>query len=75
MTFYNTLKDCKGDFVGTAVFHHCLQTLCTLLAPMAPHITSEIWEALAKGGKELSFNIPTVRLSPRDLRKLSGDIS
>lgn len=60
MTFCNHLKDYKNELLGTPVYHLSLETLCTLLAPMAPHITSELWEALAEAGERLHLVKPKV---------------
>lgn len=53
MKFSNGLKDFQSDLMGTPVYHQCLETLCTLLAPMAPHVTSELWGTLNEAGKKL----------------------
>ena len=40
MLFYNHLKEFK-KLSGSLEYH---RSLCTLLAPMAPRIASELWE-------------------------------
>ena len=54
MTFSNRLKDFRKELLGSPAYHDGLTTLCTLLAPMAPHITSELWERLSEAGEQLS---------------------
>ena len=46
MIFCNHLKEFK-KLSGSLEYHCSLEVLCTLLAPMAPHIASELWESLA----------------------------
>ena len=43
MIFCNQFKKLSGSLE----YHRSLEVLCTLLAPMAPHIASELWESLA----------------------------
>ena len=43
MTLSNTLRE-RGTLRGTAEYHTALEILCLLLAPMAPHISSQLWE-------------------------------
>jgi len=43
MTLSNVLRDSQS-VLGSEEFHQSLLTLCTLLAPMAPHIASELWQ-------------------------------
>lgn len=45
MTLSNTLRDNK-DLRGSLEYHCALEAMCLLLAPMAPHITSQLWEGL-----------------------------
>ena len=52
MIFCNHLKDFK-KLLGSLEYHRSLEVLCTLLAPVAPHIASELWESLA-GVSEIS---------------------
>ena len=42
----NHLKEFK-KLSGSLEYHCSLEVLCILLAPMAPHIASELWESLA----------------------------
>ena len=44
ITLYNVLKDRQNETQNSEEFHHALVVLCQLLAPMAPHISSELWE-------------------------------
>ena len=44
MVLYNVLKDRQNETQNSEEFHHALVVLCQLLAPMAPHISSELWE-------------------------------
>ena len=44
ITLYNILKDKQNETQNSDEFHHALVVLCQLLAPMAPHISSELWE-------------------------------
>lgn len=60
MTFSNKLRDFRKELLGTPVFHRGLGVLCTLLAPMAPHIASELWEALSAAGERLDVVKPVV---------------
>lgn len=43
MVLSNVLRDSQG-VSDSEEFHQALAVLCTLLAPMAPHISSELWE-------------------------------
>ena len=45
MTLSNTLRDHK-ELRGSLEYHCALEAMCLLLAPMAPHITSQLWEGL-----------------------------
>ena len=47
MKYLNSLSELKPELGGTAAFHQSLVTLCTLLAPMAPHVTSELMSELS----------------------------
>ena len=60
MIYSNQLKDYEKDFLGTPEYHQNLRTLCVLLAPMAPHIASELWEALGEAGERLHIPKPKV---------------
>lgn len=43
MTLSNVLHDCSSSMAGSAEYHVALSTLSLLLAPMAPHMASEMW--------------------------------
>ena len=43
MILSNTLRDTRHHR-GSPVYQSALETLCLLLAPMAPHITSQLWQ-------------------------------
>ncbi len=60
MSLSNTLRDVKG-LQGTVEYHDCVSTLCVLLAPMAPHIASELWQTLGEAAREL--NLPVLEVS------------
>ena len=47
MIFCNHFKKEFKKLSGSLEYHRSLEVLCTLLAPMAPHIASELWESLA----------------------------
>jgi leucyl-tRNA synthetase len=51
MEFTNTLVDCqsKGSW-HTRTFHQALETLMILLAPVAPHMTEEMWALTGHAG-------------------------
>ena len=57
MLYYHDIKPYRKDFLGTP---ENLITLCVLLAPMAPHIASELWEALGEAGERLHIPKPEV---------------
>ena len=52
MMFCNHLKEFK-KLSGSLEYHHSLEVLCTLLAPMAPHIASELWAGVSERSKPL----------------------
>ena len=60
MIFSNLLKDSQ-HLVGSCDYHEALCTLCTLLAPMAPHIASEMWVELSDAARQLQMTSPQVR--------------
>jgi len=60
MRFSRSLKD-LDEFQGTPDYHDCLCTLCVLLAPMAPHISSELWEQLGAMAQHLNLPLPQAR--------------
>ena len=43
MVLSNVLRNSQ-NVSDSEEFHQALAVLCTLLAPMAPHISSELWE-------------------------------
>ena len=43
MVLSKVLQDAQNN-VSLEAFHHAMVVLCQLLAPMAPHISSELWE-------------------------------
>ena len=43
MVLSNVLRDTQ-NVSDSEEFHQALVVLCKLLAPMAPHISSELWE-------------------------------
>ena len=43
MILSNTLRDGRS-LSGSPAYHSALETLCLLLAPMAPHVTAQLWE-------------------------------
>ncbi|CAI8015552.1 Leucine--tRNA ligase [Geodia barretti] len=45
MILSNTLRDGRS-LSGSPAYHSALETLCLLLAPMAPHVTAHLWEDL-----------------------------
>ena len=44
MVLSNVLRELQSSLAGGAEFHASLSTLVRLLAPMAPHLASELWE-------------------------------
>ena len=44
MILSNVLQDAENATQNSEEFHYALVILCQLLAPMAPHISSELWE-------------------------------
>ena len=62
MIFCNHLKEFK-KLSGSLEYHRSLEVLCTLLAPMAPHIASELWESLAGVGERSFSSKPLVSSS------------
>ena len=43
MTLSNVLQGCSSSIAGSAEYHMALSTLTVLLAPMAPHMASQLW--------------------------------
>lgn len=57
MKFSNGLSDLKTQSLGTRAYQQNLETLCTLLAPMAPHIALELWAALSVAGHTVQVEV------------------
>ena len=51
MILSNFLKE-RREMRGGREYHLALETLCLLLAPMAPHISSELWTGGRRGREE-----------------------
>ncbi|XP_071812505.1 leucine--tRNA ligase, mitochondrial-like isoform X1 [Apostichopus japonicus] len=50
MTFTNFLKGCSEDVVAESpVYEKALRNLCTMVAPMAPLMASEMWQGMNIG--------------------------
>jgi leucyl-tRNA synthetase len=57
----------KEDALASPVYHHALQTLVVLLAPMTPHLSAEAWEMLVKarlGEREAPKELLSVHEQP-----------
>lgn len=54
MTFSNVMRD-SSHLIGSQDFHVALTTLCILLAPMAPHIATEMWMELKYATRQLQL--------------------
>ena len=61
MAFSNHIRDAT-HLVGSCDYHMVLCTLCTLLAPMAPHIASEMWVELREAARQVQISSPEVVL-------------
>ncbi len=48
MEYTNALSKAKSAFYGTPLWDETITNLLLLLAPVAPHITEELWEFLGK---------------------------
>ena len=48
MSFRNVLKN-YPEAAGSKVWDECLETLLLMLAPIAPHITEELWHKIKPG--------------------------
>ena len=59
MAFSNHIKD-STHLIGSCDYHMALCTLCTLLAPMAPHVASEMWAELKEAAKHIQITSPKV---------------
>ena len=79
MAFSNLIRD-SAHLVGSCDYHMALCTLCTLLAPMAPHIASEMWVELREAARQVHFTLPQVCIrhykidSLHSLRKINGEL-
>ena len=60
MILSNLLRDSEN---GTPEFQNALTTLCILLAPMAPHFASEMWEHLREAARCLDTQMTKVRVN------------
>uniref|UniRef100_A0A674A3Z6 leucine--tRNA ligase n=1 Tax=Salmo trutta TaxID=8032 RepID=A0A674A3Z6_SALTR len=60
MGLTNTLSNVSSGVLQHSVeFEEALSTLCVMTAPMAPHLASELWAALSRGGDVLQQPWPT----------------
>ncbi len=54
MKLSNTLTDCSPATKTSATYYQGVRCLLLMLAPMAPHISAELWEALIQVGPRLT---------------------
>ena len=55
MAFRNVLKPVP-EAAGTKVWDECLETMLLMLAPIAPHITEELWQHLQPENENQNVN-------------------
>lgn len=61
MTFSNVIRD-SLHLIGSQDYHVALTTLCILLAPMAPHIATEMWMELKDAARNLQLTTVTMEV-------------
>ena len=69
MKFSNLLVDSEQEIRNSISYELCLRSLILLLAPMAPHVCSEIWISLASRHSK----IPA--LSDAAFSSFAGDVT
>jgi leucyl-tRNA synthetase len=50
MKLSNALAECSDELKRTQTFYECLRCMIIMLAPMAPHVAAELWQALVLHG-------------------------